>query len=301
MLRSMVLTAAVSLTPCCLAAGQSGLPPEGPPVIDLPAINCRAPVPVPVPSGTKSFEDDLTGIRFEYPAYLGLNASWLNFDNPPCGKPFSFGGDIQIRVSLPAKYVVPFYGDPGAVTIETRELKGLDWRHYRTQSDARFCTFAHDEQVCIFAADTSPKHMLPEAAVEAMRTIEGSFIFTDPQNRMDTKIAAMKVGDKVGYLTIRRVVTRAMARRDPKMYLAGRYESFGEVDFAGTLKLTGSIEDIGTMNSPGQYRILPDSENGPRLPFNLEQNLGSRIAFGYPRGLENAIKEVADGNEELWL
>jgi len=279
----------------CGTALLSGQQPKGQ---GAPAqvIDCSKPQPL---AGTKSFVDELGGFRFEYPDFLELNETLLYFDNPPCGVPFDFGGDIQVQVSLPERYREPFYGDSENVSIGTKTLNGLMWEHYRTKGSARLCTFSNGEQVCLFAADTSPKHELPEAAVAAMKTIEASFAFTDLARRMDAKIASLRAGDKVGALTVGRVVTREMAHRHPAEYRVGRYEAFGEVDFTGTLVLTGSIDDIGTMNSRGQFRITLDSDDGPQLPFDLDDQLGPGIEFTCARSVEKEIEAAAYSNGEL--
>lgn len=289
------------LTPCLVRAQDSPRPAQsrGNATIIQP-IDCSK---LPPPSqGIKTFEDDLTGIRFDYPAYLTLDETDLSFKDPPCGKPFTVAPGIRIEVSLPENYREPFYADRSGLTIETKTLNGLEWKHYTAASDVRMCTIANGEQVCILAADdTLQQRRVPEAAIEAMNKIEASFAFTDPAKRMDAKIAALKAGERVGTLTVRRVVTRAMIRKDPKKYEAGNYESFGEVDFDGEVTVDGAIEDIGTMNSRGQFRIFPDSDNGPQLPLDVDGNLGPGFVFDYPPKLESEVRKCSDDVNEGYV
>jgi hypothetical protein len=247
-------------------------------------------------AGTKTFQDELTGFRFEYAAYLTLDESDLSLADRPCGNPPNSHFLIQIEVSLPVHYREPFYSSQ--VTVSTTSEHGIEWKQYAAPSEVRMCTFAMGEQVCIFA-ETPPEHRVPDAASEAMKQIEATFAFTDPSKRMDARIASMKVGERYRGLKVRRVVTREMARRDPKKYpLAAGYGGFGEIDFAGALTLRASIEDIGTALSPGQFRASPDSEGGPQLPFDLDRNLGSGIVLYYPPTLENKLRE-ADPNGDF--
>jgi len=246
---------------------------------------------LPRAEGVKSFEDDLIGIRFEYPAYLILNEDSLSFTEPPCGASSAFGGGIRIEVTLPKSYAEPLY-DRNRTVIETNVLNALAWRQYTSASSVRMCTFAHGEQVCIFD-ESQREHQVPDTAIEAMKRIEASFAFTDPAKRMDARIASMKVGERYRGLTVRRVITRQMAMRDPKKYwFAVGHGGFGEIYFDGTLSLRGSIEDAGTGLSPGQYRASPDSEDGPQLPFYLDRNLGLGIVLHYPPALRNKLRNV---------
>lgn len=247
-----------------------------------------------------SFENDLSGIRFQYPAYLHLNRCSLSLE-PPCGVPYYFF-DIRIEVSLPSHYQAPTnYGPSVSAAVDTREVNGLQWKQYRTQERAQFCTFADAEQVCILATDWSPEHTLPQAAVDAMEKIETTFDFTDPALRMDAKIAATRVGEKVGTLKVCRVITREMMERNPGKYGARVEHPFGELDFKGELALKATIQDIGTMNYPGQYRIFPDREAGPQLPFYIEKNLAQGIYFKYPPALNRELREVGYEHNDLTI
>ena len=283
----------------CAAMAQDARPPAMCRSQITRVVDC-AKIQVPS-SALESFEDELTGIRFQYPAYISLNTCSLLFENPPCGIPFAFGGNIGVKVSLASRYQAPVYVRPESVAVEAREVNGLEWNQYRTRDgrQVQFCTFADGEEVCIFAGDTSPKHHLPQAAVDAMEEIEATFGFTDPALRMDAKIAAIKIGEKVRALKVRRVITREMMEQDPGRYEASKSHPFGELDFEGELRLKATIQDIGTMNIPGQYRIFPDREAGPQLPFYIDRNLAQGINFNYPPALKRELIEIGHGQHDL--
>ncbi|HEY2857466.1 MAG TPA: hypothetical protein VGJ21_03570 [Terracidiphilus sp.] len=263
------------------------------------AVDCQN--PPPVDSSHTAFADENSGFRFEYPAYLELETGTLSFRNPECGHPFQFGGNIRIEVTLPRAYEKPFYPQ-NRVRVDRQDINGLHWENFfADDGQVEFCVYSSGEQACIVAFDTSSAHRIPPAAIDAMRVIESSFVFTDPSRRMDAKISAIRVGDRYGTLTVRRVASREEVRRSPRAYIGSAPDSFGEVDFSGELKLKARIEDFRTMNSPSDRCAQPDDDALPQLPLGLGRNRWKGIQLTIPPRLAGQLRTANDPNTMLVL
>jgi hypothetical protein len=98
-----------------------------------------------------------------------------------------------------------------------------------------------------------------------MHEIESTFVFSDAADRLDAKIAAVKIGDRFGKLRVRRVVTMKMEDRD----LRRSYSvSYGEIHFDGYLRLVGTMENTGTRLS-SLWEFSQDAEKGSQARFEL--------------------------------
>jgi hypothetical protein len=94
-----------------------------------------------------------------------------------------------------------------------------------------------------------------------------TFTFAPLSSRIDSKIAALKVGTRLGDLRIRRVITRQQAAGNRRSYY---YDPAGEVRFTGSVTLTSAvINNEQTMNSPPHYVLgqigADDCEKLPHL------------------------------------
>ena len=271
----------------CAAVGQNG-----PPTLEeeWPVVHayCRTPnYPLP---GLSLYVDKEDGFQFKYPSALKTEDSSLEFENSTCVDFFHLGEGIRLEVSLPSAYEEPIFTFDKDASVETQIFNQLKWTNYSTPAGAEFCTWKSHEQVCIEGIDTSVAHRVSNNLLRAMREIESTFVFTDITSRLDSRIAAVKVGDRFGNLRAKRVVTMEMEDRNQKKYYLG---SYGEIYFTGSLKLVGGMENMGTMNSGPRWEFSPDSKNGGSpLPFDLGTDLLDSIEFNNNYSIDKRLSKL---------
>lgn len=234
----------------------------------------------PTAPGSSFFNDSMDGWHFEFPAAVERNGESLQFDNGPCGDSYLHSGEgISVEVRLQTRYQDPAVGLEPNAEKETRESDAVVWHTFRTDGSIVACTFRDEEQVCIKGSDTSPAHHISPNLVAAVRQMQSSFAYSNFPPRLDSRIAALRIGDRfTGDLTVRRVVSRQLADQHPKEY-PQLLSSYGAVDFAGTVSIHGVIEDDSTMNSPGLLDFYPDSRSPLSLPLFEAQSIQFGIRF----------------------
>lgn len=229
-------------------------------------------------SGLKLYVDKVDGFQFKYPSALKTDESWLGFVNGPCVDFLHRGETIRLEVTLPASYQKPFLAQEALTSVDTQVFNQLTWMNYSAPSSATYCTFWKGEQVCIYGGAIPAHGPLSDGVVKAMREIESTFVFS-LSDRMDSKIALVKVGDRFGSLRVKRVVTREMAERNPRGSYAGFHVSYGEIDFTGSVTMVGGFEDLRTMNSGPNWIFSPDAEPSSLLSCDLCKGLHFQIQF----------------------
>lgn len=236
---------------------------------------CRLPQ-YPIP-GLRLYVDEVDGFQFKYPSALHTDGSSLQFESEMCVNFFHLGEGIRLEVSLPSSFQRPLWGEGTGVSVEKQSFNQLDWFNYEDarNSSAEYCTYWKHEQVCISGGDTSGEHRLSSNLIRTMHEMESTLVFAGVSDRLDSKIAAVKVGERFGSLTVRRVLTMGMKDRSTNSD-EGYY---GKIYFTGTLTLVGEIDNVGTMNSGSHWVFLPDSEKGPPIPFDLGKDLLDRLEF----------------------
>jgi hypothetical protein len=283
-----ILSAMLMLSICSAAAGQNK-PPESNeewPVVHSPG--CRiSKFPLP---GLSTFVDKVDGFQFKYPSALRLDAPSLLFVNTPCVEFFGRYENIQLVISLPDAFESPIPDYNKDAFVGKIVFNQLEWVNVVDQGleRATYCTYWKHEQVCIRGNSDSSPRRLSYNLMRTMHEIESTLVFTDAANRLDAKIAAVKVGDRFGKLRVRRVVTMEMEDRDPRRSYSG---SYGEIHFDGYLRLVGSMENTGTRLS-SRWEFSQDDEGSSqtrvelRLPFDPGRDPLDHIEFNnaYPIG-----------------
>jgi hypothetical protein len=264
MYRTHFATAILMVFVGCAAAGQNG--PQEP--RGQEAITYFGTSQVRNPA-LRLYEDKKDGFQFKYPSFLYQDYAYHILNIRPCNDL------INVEVSLSAVDPKPDPHLGNDVTVETQVVNNLKWVHYSSLDGAQYCANWSHEQVCFKLSTWVKEKPLSSAIIEAMQVIESTFVFSLP-DRMDSRIATAKMGDKIGSLRVRRVITREMAELNPKKYGDGYY---GRIDFTGTLTLTGSMEDFRTMNSGPDWEFSCDGASCTRLPFGLGEDTLSRVIF----------------------
>ena len=176
-------------------------------------------------SGSWTYEDFGYGFRFELPS------SWIGGQNSihePSG-PRSFLVEALFAASDPK-----LHPSEGARRGPTETINGLDWTAL-TWPDGGIGSYTYRDGVMVefvagpirIGSDSS----VPPESLAALKQIQSSFTFFDDPYRLDRQLAALKVGQKLGGLTITRIVPGAGGFDHPMM----------TVEFAGQLTLTGHV------------------------------------------------------------
>jgi hypothetical protein len=285
MRRALSRISILSLIAAAGSFGQRVSPMRTGPVEEMTQHMCRH--PAPPPAGSILFRDPLDALEFRFPA--ALQAQGFTFTNRFCTTGYLTRGEaIQVRVAVSANSVQPAVNASGDVGHTTEKLNNLQWDNYAGPETAEACTLWQHEQVCIFGTYDS-SHKVSPALRDAVRNIESTLVFTGIAGRLDAKIAALRPGDRFCGLTVRRVLTRERIEHHPN---PNRFtvNSYGAVDFAGTLTLRGSIEDDSTPNSPGIWSFGPDKDSS--IPIFAEQGLGRGIELRNRRFFEHEIRRL---------
>jgi len=261
---------------CAAGAGQSE-PPDASKEWPVPHSSSCKTTDYPLP-GLTPYVNKVDGFQFKYPSALKTEGSSLEFENWTCVNFFHADESISMEVTLPALYQEPFQARGRGVSVDTRIFNQLKWMSYSAPGWATDCTFWKREQVCIQGGAVPSHGPLSDEIVKAMREIESTFVFSI-SDRMDSKIAKVKVGDRFGNLRVSRVVTREMAERNPRRSYAGSHVSYGEIDFIGSVSMKGGLEDFRTMNSGPDWLFSPDAEISSLLSCNLCKDLPFHVEF----------------------
>jgi hypothetical protein len=220
--------------------------------------------PIPKASDIAAYRDEIEGIEFEYPAALAPDGL-IRFEDKPCLEFLGPREGISLEIFLQASYSDPFEGQQEKVTFRNDAIHEMIWRSYVTPRDVISCTFHAQQRVCIEARVYPPADApLSEAIQYAVREIEETFRFR-PSDRLDAKIAAAKVGQRFGPLTISRVVTREMEDKMKMSYAEG----YGELSFSGAITLAGTMDDIGTGLSGPHPIFDADFQNPGNWPVDI--------------------------------
>jgi len=210
--------------------------------------------------GFMSYVDSEDGFRLEYPSYIECREQ-LEFRDPP--SPTMIALNLVLSSEDPKTYLEVLRNLHGSFHRE--ELNRVRWIVYRTSSDSiGYYIYRDHIAIDIEGIPIGATKKVSDEELRAIRTMASTLEFTRLSERMDYKIAALKVGDRFGKLTVQKVITRAAADGNRRKYWQN---PLGEVDFAGAVKLTGVLGNNQTMNS-GPYYVIStfDSPSYSRLP-----------------------------------
>ncbi len=224
------------------------------------------------PSGEAKMYNDLgLGFRFEFPlGWEGLQSRVTNIADDPCAIhcPDYFRDGFcrehcpsHISVTALLSAVDPrIYVTRGGKATGKELINGLHWTTFTLPDGASGYYCYHDGVAVQFETSVGvEKNLVPSDWVLAgLEQIVKSFSFTDGATRVDRQLAAFKVGQKLGNLTVKRIHSETDR-------LGGVVT---RVEFSGRLTLTGFLKIASTMNSPSSYSFLPfETESLHRMPL----------------------------------
>jgi len=226
-------------------------------------------------SDTAFYQDRVDGIAFSYPSALIPDDRWgLTFADRPCIKFLDPNEDIRFEISLPPAYTEPLAATQEGVVVQTQTFNGLKWKSYSTPGRIQSCTFSGHEQVCIDAGVTPSAARISDALLYTIRKIQSTLAF-HPSDRLDSQIAAVNAGQRFGSLTVKRVITMEMDDRMGGIH-AGWY---GELYFDGTVILTGTMDDVGTMLSGDHWEFDADFKDRAGWPMDIGREVMGCVEF----------------------
>lgn len=229
------------------------------------------------------------GIEFSYPAVLFADQTQHYFQDTSCGRVLQNSESVHFAVTLAAHAPHPFTQLWQGDEISTESLGGQQWTVSTRPGHLQACTYAYEEQVCFEGRRWSPDP-LSSGVVQTIHQMMSSLVF-HPSMRMDAQIAALKVGQKFGPLTIRRILDR------PALVAAAKSgddtRSYGQIEFTGTLTWNGDFENDGTMNSGPDWEFSPDFDDPAQWPFPLGRERLGFVRFTNDRVLDRGLSKSA--------
>src|SRR5271157_919387 len=176
-------------------------------------------------SGRWTYEDFGYGFRFELPSD---RVGGQNSIHEPSG-PRSFRLEQLFAPSDPN-----LHPSDGARLGPTESINGLNWTAL-AWPDGMIGSYTYRDGVMVEFV-TSPIRLgsnlaVPPESLAALKQIQSSFTFFDDPYRTDRQLAALKVGQKLGGLTVTRIVPGA----------GGSDHPIATLKFAGQLTLTGHV------------------------------------------------------------
>jgi len=191
--------------------------------------------------GPGSYYDSALGFQFDFPANWKGNQIKLWDQNDE----FS---NIIISPLFKAHDPKPYISD-GARVTGTKAINGLEWTLLEwPNGETGYYTYRDRVAIEFVANTTSRTGMKPLPGVlAALDQVISSFRFVDEPFRMDHQIAALKLGQKLGGLTLKNITLEAGGAK---------------VEFAGSLTLTGIVTLESTMGGSTSGYIITDLDKG---------------------------------------
>ena len=151
---------------------------------------------------------------------------------------------------------------PGERRGPTEVINGQNWTALTSRTGS-IGSYTHRDGVMVEFFGISPVRTgsnvtVPPESLAALKEVQSSFTFIDGPYRTDRQLAALKVGQKLGGLTVTRIVPGA----------GGFDHPLATVKFAGQLTLTGNV----VLPSPsmgggwGPYFMYLDNESRSLVP-----------------------------------
>jgi len=194
------------------------------------------------------------GFRFEFPLHwVGRQGSLYNPSIDPRTESSQYPSHITVNARLVATDT-RFYVSQGARVTGTETANGLEWTAL-ILPNGWSGYYAYRDGVAIeFVVSTYGESRVPSAATLAgLKQMLSSFSLLDGGYRVDRQFSALQPGQKLGSLTIERI-------------LPGTGGSFGgnlgRVEFSGQLTLTGMVMLEGTMGGGRSGFYISSLESG---------------------------------------
>jgi hypothetical protein len=201
-------------------------------------------------SGAMVYQDFGRGFRFEFPG--DWKGSKLFLSSP--------GTAAEILVNpMIASSDPKFYVTEPAKPIGSETINGLTWTTLTWERGGRgYYKYSHGLAIEFFVSAFGKNKAVDPAALAALHQVLSTFTFFDDPYRLDRQLAALKVGQKLGDLTITRINPGAGGFEHP----------LATVKFAGQLTLTGNVvlpsPSMGGGWSP--YFMYLDNESRSLVP-----------------------------------
>ena len=171
--------------------------------------------------GTMVYQDYSHGFRFEFPGTWMGNRFFLRAP----AEAAQILVNSMIAKSDPKFYVRERARPTGSVTINTLTWTALTW----PQGGRGYYTYSHGVAIEFFAAAFDK--IVDPAALVALQQVLSTFTFFDDPYRIDRQLDALRVGQKIGDLTITRIIPGAGGFEHP----------LATVEFAGQLRISGDM------------------------------------------------------------
>jgi hypothetical protein len=201
-------------------------------------------------SGAMVYQDYGHGFSFEFPSNWMGNRLFLRGPAEAAQilvNPMTANSDPKFYFTEPAK-------PTGSETIN-----GLTWTVLTWEQGGRgYYTYSHGVAIEFFAAAFGKDKAVDPAALVALQQVLSTFTFFDDPYRIDRQLDALRVGQKLGDLTITRIIPGAGGFEHP----------LATVEFAGQLRISGDMvlpsPSMGGGWSP--YQLYPDDQTRQSMP-----------------------------------
>ncbi len=163
-------------------------------------------------------------------------------------------------------------------TYGTTTINGLSWIKFNYASNT-IAYYIYYEGEAIRIMEVAPGLAdLSSTDITALSQVVSSFHFVSSTARLDNQIAALKVGQKFGNLTVSKIILESDER--------------GEVDFTGQLTLTGSVDVEGMFQEAIIFGNL-DSSSLSEIPV-----IG--CLCWYAQNVQISLDGVGSSTKQQW-
>ena len=236
---SFVILAELMLT--CVSSSAQGFRSE--PEFDCGTITSNG-------SGAMVYQDYSHGFRFEFPGNWMGNRLFLR--GP--AEAAQILVNPMIANSDPKFYVTESAKPTGSETINGLTWTALTW----DQGGRGYYTYSHGVAIEFFAAAFGKKKTVDPSALAALQQVLSTFTFFDDPYRIDRQLDALRIGQKLGDLTITRIIPGAGGFEHP----------LATIEFAGQLTISGDmvLPSPSMLGAWSRYQLYPDDQTRQSMP-----------------------------------
>jgi len=196
-------------------------------------------------SDTIIYENHWNAFRFEYPSFLEIDdIGRLSFRGAADSNVISLSTEFSSTDPRGYEGLRKYWP---SISFSKEIINGMPWVNYSSADGTGYFLYRENQQVEIAGVVSGyPRKPLSLDELAALRQIVSTFRLTPESSRGDFRIAAVKLGKQYGSLRVSKVITRATANGNRRRYWSN---PAGEVDFSGSISLTGYIDNRQSMNS----------------------------------------------------